>query len=285
VGETVLGEALGSNLGGKGANQAVALRRLNVPVALLAAVGVDDPGRAFHEMLGDEGIVDLLIDQPEEHTGVAVPMIVGNGDKALLVAPGAALSLSDANVVAACNTMARRPTALVMQLEISEASARAVVSFANEAGIPIFLNFAPVREFGTDLLAHVRSVVMNAEEARSLIGQEVVTRGDAERAAKQLAQSYGCIAVVTIGASGLAYADASGSCSISAFSATTKDATGAGDAFCAAFVAAMIEGCDINHACTFAAAAASLACRTYGAIPAMPWRKDVDQLLDAGTLR
>src|SRR5262249_58408301 len=55
-GETVSEGDLLVNHGGKGANQAVAARRLGADVRFIGCVGDDPSGRAIHEALASEGI-------------------------------------------------------------------------------------------------------------------------------------------------------------------------------------------------------------------------------------
>ena len=55
-GETVLADSVTRSLGGKGANQATALRRLGGEVAIVGCVGRDDFGEAFLELFWQEGI-------------------------------------------------------------------------------------------------------------------------------------------------------------------------------------------------------------------------------------
>ncbi|KAK9153228.1 hypothetical protein Sjap_000708 [Stephania japonica] len=59
------------------------------------------------------------------------------------------------------------------------------------------------------------------------------------------------------------------------------DTTGAGDTFTAAFAVALVEGKSKQECLEFAAAAASLCVQVKGAIPSMPERKAVLDLLGA----
>src|SRR5256885_16951766 len=59
----------------------------------------------------------------------------------------------------------------------------------------------------------------------------------------------------------------------------TVDATGAGDAFAAGFSVALAEGRSYAEAGAFANAAAALATTKFGAMPAMPRRREVLNLL------
>ena len=81
VGETVSGGTLLVNHGGKGANQAVAARRLGAEVRFVACVGDDASGRDIRAALHAEGIgVDGLMVTREAATGTALIVVDQQGN-------------------------------------------------------------------------------------------------------------------------------------------------------------------------------------------------------------
>src|SRR6266566_4096673 len=91
LGETLLStSSLKLVPGGKGANQAVAMARLGVPVSMAGRVGSDSFGEALLRSLRannvDTGLV--FVDQ-EESSGVALIYLTPAGDNAIVVAAGA----------------------------------------------------------------------------------------------------------------------------------------------------------------------------------------------------
>src|SRR3989337_533722 len=89
-GETVSGGTLLVNLGGKGANQAVAARRLGAEVRMIGCVGDDADGRRISESLAVAGIaVDGLPVSREAPPGPALIMVDAQGRNQIAVAPGA----------------------------------------------------------------------------------------------------------------------------------------------------------------------------------------------------
>ncbi|HEY5763594.1 MAG TPA: PfkB family carbohydrate kinase, partial [Rhodocyclaceae bacterium] len=73
AGETVTGAALDRFPGGKGANQALAARRLGARVALVAAVGDDaDAGQALALLRADGVDLSQCSVEPAAPTGVAL---------------------------------------------------------------------------------------------------------------------------------------------------------------------------------------------------------------------
>ena len=81
-GETVTGATLKRFPGGKGANQALAARRLGADVSLIACVGSDATAGEALALLRDGG-VDLshLIVDDSAPTGVALISVAGSGDR------------------------------------------------------------------------------------------------------------------------------------------------------------------------------------------------------------
>ena len=89
-GETTLGDNFCSNPGGKGANQALAARRLGADVRLIACVGDDASANEALELLREDG-VDLSECRhvAGATTGTALIAVAPSGENHIVVAPGA----------------------------------------------------------------------------------------------------------------------------------------------------------------------------------------------------
>ena len=64
------------------------------------------------------------------------------------------------------------------------------------------------------------------------------------------------------------------------FKVHVVDNTGARDAFCAGLCVGLAEDMTIERAARFASAAGALACTRIGAHPSLPWRREVEALLE-----
>src|SRR5579863_2301710 len=168
VGETVLAHSVSRALGGKGANQAVALRRLGEEVALLSAVGDDEAGRSFFELCVRERVRhDLLVCDPTRPTGIAMPMILPGGQNAIVAAPSAAFALPVTAVEKAAPVI-RASRAVLIQLEVPMAAVEKAIALARAAQVPVFLNPAPVVPGAADLVASADVLIPNQREAAAL---------------------------------------------------------------------------------------------------------------------
>jgi len=93
-GETITGGTFYVSHGGKGANQAVAARRLGADVRFVGCVGQDAQGDQIADQLAAEGIpADGVIRTGEAATGVAMIMVDARGHNQIAVASGANLML------------------------------------------------------------------------------------------------------------------------------------------------------------------------------------------------
>ena len=246
-GETVLVEGdLRRFAGGKGANQAVAAAMAGARVAMVGAVGDDDPGRAYLERLRRRGIdtsaVRVVSGQP---TGQAWITVSGNdAENMIVVVPGANSHLTDVGA---------RPgdgDVLLAQLEVPVAVVAAAAARAHAAGARVVLNAAPYAALPPDLAAVADPVVVNEHEALLLADSGVVPRS----------------LLVTFGAAGCTWDG-------ERFDGTTVpaedvvDTTGAGDAFCGALAAALAAGAGRADAVRAAGEAGAAAVRRAGAQP------------------
>jgi ribokinase len=285
AGETVQGgEFEPTDAGGKGANQAVAAARLDAEVMFIGRVGTDERGRLLLERLECEGVdVRRVAKDRRAKTGVALINVDDRGEKQIMVAPGANLRLSVADVKRARRAI-EKASVLVLQFEVPMDATLAAARIAHRAGVPIVLDPAPAAKPPKELLRMVTIIRPNEHEAGALTGVKVNSRESARRAAKRLIGFGIRAAVVAAGAGGnlLVWRDDSDRLDelwLPKLPVKTVDATGAGDAFAAAIAVAMAERRPFREAALFANAAGALATTQIGAQPAMPSRKAVLALL------
>ncbi|HSL27117.1 MAG TPA: ribokinase [Acidimicrobiia bacterium] len=257
AGETVTGGRFSRHPGGKGANQALAARRMGAEVVLVAAVGDDEVAEAALTLL-EEAAVDLSRCWIHENlpTGVASILVDENGENLIAVAPGANHALAPEALEL------RGDEAVICQLEIPletvEAAAAATTGF-------FCLNAAPARRVPVELLRRADLVVVNEVEHATL-GEE-------------LAECRGLVAL-TLGASGATlYRHGRPVARASPPPVEVVDAVGAGDCFVAALTVGLLDGLSPEVALQRAVAASALATTREGAQPAMPTAAEVDAIL------
>jgi ribokinase len=246
-GETVLAqEDLRRYAGGKGANQAVAAAEAGAQVAMVAAVGDDDAGRAYVARLRQRGIdVSGVRVLPAQPTGQAwITVSDTDAENMIVVVPGANAHLDDVELELADGDV------LLVQLEVPMAAVAAAASRAHAAGARVVLNAAPYAALPADLAAVANPVVVNEHEALLLADSGVVPRS----------------LLVTFGAAGCSW-DGEEFDGTPVPDGEVVDSTGAGDAFCGALAAALADGAGREDAVTAASAAGAAAVRRLGAQP------------------
>jgi ribokinase len=274
-GETVSEGTLLVARGGKGANQAVAARRLGAEVRLIACVGDDASGREVRAALLAEGIgVDGVFTTPRAATGTALIVVDTTGRNQIAVAPGANRALTPVDVEARTADFAWADV-VVCSLEIPLACARRALELAREHDAVTILNPAPLPE-RLEFLALADYATPNETEASRLTGQPVCDVQSAGQAATAIRTRGATRVIVTLGAAGVLADGPDGRVHAPAPRVTAVDTTGAGDAFNGALAVALAERRPLAGALAFATTAAALACTGRGAQPSMPTRAEVD---------
>jgi ribokinase len=281
VGETVTGGTLLVNHGGKGANQAVAARRLGAEVRFIACVGDDASGRGLRGALEGEGVgVDGVGVTSEAATGTALIVVDGHGRNQIVVAPGANWCLTVEHVRSRASDFAWAQV-VICQLETPLETLTWALEEARRRRAVTILNPAPVRDGLPEVWPLVDYLTPNEGEAEHLSGIAVHDPRSAAAAAKALrARGVGTV-IVTLGAQGAMACTANGEILAPARAVTAVDTTAAGDAFNGALGAALAGGESLGDALRFANAAAALACTRRGAQPSLPTRAEVERLLRA----
>ena len=258
AGETVTGAELNRFPGGKGANQALAAKRLGADVSIVARVGNDAAADEALALLR-VGDVDLsaCVRDAEAPTGIALIAVAPSGENQIVIAPGANRQLRP--------DMLDLPAAdaLICQLEVPVDT----LIHASKIFEGFFcINLAPALDVPLDLIQRADLVVVNETEAAYF--------GDA------LAVCNGLLAI-TYGSDGAVLKKMGETLAKAKPPAVDAvDATGAGDSFTAALTVAIVEGQEPAAALRFACAAGAAAATKAGAQPSLPFRKDVEELLN-----
>jgi len=277
-GETVTGGELRRDLGGKGANQAVAARRLGAEVRFLGGVGQDPDGEEIRARLAALGIgVEGLVTLPAP-TGVALIFVDAAGTNQIAVAPGANHALTVAALAPHAGAL-EWAEVVVCQLEVPLAVVRWALAEARRRGIATILNPAPARELDDDLLRLVRYLTPNQGEAGRLAGVAVTGLETARNAGDRLIKRGVEVVIVTLGADGALVCGGEVPAHHPAFPVTAVDTTAAGDAFTGALAAGVAAGGTLAQSLPLANAAAALTCTRPGAQASLPDREAVDRFL------
>ena len=279
AGETVLGGALATSPGGKGANQAAAAARLGGEVRMVGCVGDDASGRGLVEALaaqqvGVEGIRTIA----GEATGTALILVDERGANAIGVASGANARLS-VDVARAAEAHLGWAQVVLCQLETPLPAVRWALATARERGAITVLNPAPARALDDATLGLVDYLTPNETEAGDLTGLPVTDPDSARAAAAQLLARGARTVVVTLGAQGALACDGQRALHFPAFPVEAVDTTAAGDAFSGALAMGLAAGGSLEQAIPLASAAAALTCTRRGAQDALPDRAAVEQFL------
>jgi ribokinase len=278
-GETVSEGRLHVGWGGKGANQALAARRLGAEVRFVGCVGEDPYGEEIAGSLAAAGIaVEGLHRAREARTGTALIVVDAEGRNQIAVAPGANRALTPAHLEARLGDF-EWAQCLLVQLETPLESVLWALGAARRRRVLTILNPAPARALPDDLFPLVDCLTPNAGEAALLTGERVEGPEAAGAAARRLlARGVGRV-VVTLGADGALAADGSAALHYPAFAVDAVDTTGAGDAFNAGLAVGLAAGGTLDQAIPLANAAAALACTRTGAQDALPDRRQVEAFL------
>lgn len=257
AGETVTGATLARHPGGKGANQALAARRLGAEVRLIGRVGDDAMADEATALLAADDVDLTGVERDAAApTGVALIAVEPHGENQIVVAAGANHRVTPAQLPA------RIEGPLVLQLELPVDTVEAAVGRATDF---VCINLAPAQPVSDLLLRRADLIVVN--------------EGEAEFYGEALHHGGGRV-VVTRGARGAAmYEGGERVAEARPPHVRAVDATGAGDAFVGAITVALLEGMPPETALEFACAAGALAATRPGAQPSLPTRAEVEAII------
>jgi ribokinase len=243
--------------GGSAANVAVWLARLGQEVTFVGRVGADPFGRWLADDLRREGVTPALVFDEHRGTGVIQVLVEPDGERTMVPDRGANAVWSEADVPAGLIERARllHVVGYVLLDADSRRGALAAMARARAAGVPISLDpssHAPLLALTPagfwSMVGRVAVLLPNRHEAQTLTNQA------APEAALAALQDHAEVVAIKLDRDGCVAAHGGRIYRAPAAPARVVNATGAGDAFNAAFLARWLADGDIAAACREAVA-------------------------------
>jgi ribokinase len=267
LGETVIGTKFQQHFGGKGANQAVAARRLGSSVSMVGRVGDDLFGSQYISYLGREMLnIDNVEPVTDQVTGTS-SIVITEEDNLIIVVPGSNYKLTPADIDA-CKEQIMNSSIVLLQLEIPMETVERALEIAFDNGVTTILNPAPFQEFPAEWWDRITYLTPNEHEAAMLLKSPSFK----ERYKEKL--------IITNGKNGVFYYDNGKEVHIKAPDVQAVDTTGAGDTFNGALSSFLDQGYAFHDACYYATYAASLSVTKFGAQGGMPSMQELKQFTD-----
>ena len=282
-------------LGGNAANAAVCLARMGVQTGVIGRIGNDFFGQFVRAALAEAGVdTQLLMAQTGAKTAATVAAIDEEGRRRCAHTPGATsqFTAQDFDWSAIGRNSRNVPAGQSLFLHFSSffllpgfdgPAAAAVLARARALGMRTSLDVCwdPNGQWAAALLPclpHCEIVFPNRAEAHAITQLEAP-----EEMADWFIQNGVQTAVIKLGQEGCLVKTRGGQAvRVSGYTVRAVDATGAGDAFAAGFLAAQVWGWDVQRSARFACALAALSVTDFGAARAIHSQKQVLNFMQYG---
>jgi ribokinase len=273
-GETLLTDRQVRDVGGKGANQAVAAARAGTEVVFCSSLGSDDDGRMMRDHLRDEGVDVSHVRRFDGPSDVSIIYVVAGGENSIVSTHAAARSLqaTDVDVVLEGATVGN---VVLMQGNLQRDLTAYALERAQAGGLRTILNPAPIHYPYDALWPFVDYAVLNEVEIESLTGDR-----DTGAGAQRLLELGVRDVIATLGPAGAAWISHEGVERFGAEAVDAIDTTGAGDVFCGVLAASIALAQPLDRAIGSGVRAATLSVTRPGTQAAFPSREELRGLME-----
>lgn len=250
-GETISSLSKSRSVGGKGANQAIACKKLGGDVKFLACVGNDVDADFIFKNMKEYGVDTTNIIKKDVDTGTALINVDKTGQNEIVLDHGAnyAITIQDIDdnieLLDECDI-------LILQMEIPQEVNEYAIKKAKEKGVFVILNPAPSEFEVDDILDKVDLFVPNENEILRYSTKENLK----EAADELLGKNVGSV-IITLGENGSEYFSKKEHITQDAIKAKVVDTTSAGDSYIGAMAVMLDQQKSIKEAMKFATKASS----------------------------
>lgn len=276
IGETVKGNSIFFNLGGKGANQAITIKKLNDDVIFIGRVGDDYFGKYLINNLNQFNLdYEIKIDN-NLNTGIAIINVDENGKNKIVIYEGANSGVRDEEIDFLKDRI-KGEDLLLMQGEIPFETIVNAVKIAKKAQAKIIFDPAPAKLEFKNLFPYLTYITPNEVEIQMLTPD--ISELDDKIDFLINSGVYGVI--VKLGEKGIVYKDRDGRYfKLDAYKVNAVDTTAAGDIFNGAFALCLSKNFDLKYSLKFSQAASAISVTRKGATISCPDYNEVIKFLE-----
>ena len=280
-GETLIGENIHLIPGGKGANQAITVAKMGLPVTFIGCTGADTLADLATSGLRINGVdTSNLRVIKERMTGLANVVLEDDGENRIIVIPGANDFVTIQFVDEIWKNISNSDL-IILQHEIPIHPVHHILQKARESGIKTLLNPAPYHPIPSETIKLIDILIVNKWDAEELFDMSIEDTQQALFLGRQAFSKFKMSKlIITLGKNGSVLIDDEKCIFQPAFIVNVTDTTGAGDVFVGSFAAALLNLKDDRRAMEFASAAAAISTTKIGAQDAIPDLIEVESFVN-----
>ena len=276
-GETLASHDYQQVLGGKGANQSIALAKAGANICHIGRYHSAD--EVLVQSMTDAGVNTSLLETVSTPSGHAIIQVDDQAENSIILFAGANHSFQATELEGLLQT-AQPGDWLLLQNECS--CTAEMINAAVEKDLKVAFNPAPmdadIRQLPLDKLS---VLFVNQVETLQLLETDITESLDTQQLAEQL-QEYlpETEVVITLGAKGACHAYQGQTQFAAAWPVDAIDTTGAGDTFIGYYLQAVSQGETVAQALQCGCAASALCVQKAGASSSIPTAEEVKALLN-----
>ena len=270
-GETISSTKMERFCGGKGLNQSVALAKAGAQVYHAGCIGRD--GQFLLDALNSAHVHTEFVEEKDMPTGHAIIQVNKNGQNSILLFGGSNQAISKEQIETVLSQFDSGDW-ILLQNEINGLDC--IIREANARKLKIAFNPSPIDEKIRKLpLELISTFFVNEIE-----GNEITGKNSPDEICEEFRKRFPKASVIlTLGVNGALYADGTSRFYQPVIPSKVVDTTAAGDTFTGYFLAEIMNGGSYDTALKAATAASSIAVSRKGAMPSIPEKKQVLELL------
>ncbi len=275
-GETVIAKDLHTEPGGKGFNQAMALKKLGADVHFLTITGDDDYAVIIENTLHKLGIIPHLIKVKGKKTTRAAILTDKQGDNMVCVYPGMSNDIAP-DVLDGFEELIGGCDYLLMQQEYPLSLLKRGIEIARRGSTKVVINPAPANSASRKVLEEVDIITPNESEAKVIFN--VKDSEPIENLIEKIKESAFEAVIVTLGSKGSIVYNKGIITKISALTVEAVDTTGAGDIYNASLIYKLACGSDLETSARFAGVVSGLSVKKKYVLNAVPSKEEIEETL------